>query len=73
MSEKQACTAARYAEVIRAAGGFDNLTVLSSITDLGDDGTVWVHILTEWGTKDGRFVAEHEFRDGEYAYRIPKE
>lgn len=61
-----------YYRAIEAAGGLSALTVLSAYTFT--DGCPAFgpgrHIFTEWGTKDGRSVAESEEHDGRVTYRV---
>lgn len=75
-SEKEATCRNEYVAHIRAAGGLEALTVLSSYTFVDESGHCPFgpgrHIYTEWGTKDGRFVAEVEEHNGEFTYRVPR-
>jgi|SRR5579863_3284374 len=70
---KRACTQEQYWEALEKRGGTNELTVLSSYTYIDDPGFnpfgPGRHIYTEWGTKDGQFVAEHEEHNGEHTYR----
>lgn len=70
---KKVSTVEDYREAIAQAGGIDQLTVLSTYTFIDDPGFTpfgpGTHIYTEWGTKDGTFVAEHEEHNGEHTYR----
>lgn len=61
-----------YCRAIEAAGGVRALTVLSAYTFVEGHPALGPgrHIYTEWGTKDGRFVAESEEHDGRVVYRI---
>lgn len=79
---KVKCTAEEYRGAIYEAsgdesGGVGSLIPLSTYTYIDDPGTTpmgpGTHVYTEWGTKDGVFVAECERHNDEVTYRIPAE
>lgn len=74
---KRVCSAAEYRAAIDAHGGIHALTVLSSYTFIDDPGTTpfgpGTHVYTEWGTRDGVFVAEAERHNDDLTLRIADE
>jgi hypothetical protein len=72
-TEKVSCAREEYWAALDAAGGIHALVVRSSYTYVDDPGTTPFgpgrHIFTEWGTRDGRYIGEHEEHNGEHTYR----
>ncbi len=70
---KVTCDRDEYRDAILRAGGLGELRPISTYTycdgsPFHGDGR---HIYTEWGTKDGEFVAESEEHNGEFTFRVP--